>query len=161
VSPGGRIRVAEVLRPVRTRITAEGATATGMPDCVVGSVYAAEPVPTDVEVTRSGRLVVSLLPGGPEDDSLGARGRVVRVGSAHTKVLARGFLGATNVALGRHGKIFVAEVFGNRVSVIRRGGQVGTVTERPTPAGVEYARGRLYVSVDVFGDGSIVSVKRR
>jgi hypothetical protein len=127
---------------------------------VVGAVYAAEPVPTDVEVTRSGRLVVSSLPGGPEDASLGARGRVVRIGSAGTKVLAKGFLGATNVALGRHGTVYVAEVFGNRVSAIRRSGQVRTVAEVPSPAGVEFARGTLYASVDVFANGSIVTLGR-
>jgi hypothetical protein len=160
VAPDGRVRVVEVLRPVRTRVTAEAAAATGMPDCVVGAVYATEPVPTDVEVTRSGRLVVSSLPGGPEDDSLGARGRVLRIGPAHTTVLARGFLGATNVALGRHGTVYVAEVFGNRVSAIRRNGHVRPVATLPSPAGVEFARGRLYASVDVFGDGSIVTVGR-
>lgn len=160
VAPDGRIRVAEVLRPVRTRITAKGAAATGMPDCVVGAVYAAEPVPTDVEVTRSGRLVVSLLPGGPEDDSLGARGRVVQIGSERTVVLAKGLLGATNVALGRHGTVYVAELFGNRISAIRRSGHVRTVAKRPSPAGVEYARGQLYASIDVFANGRIVTIGR-
>ena len=59
---------------------------SGMPACTVGKTYAFEPVPTDVEVAGSGRLIVSLLPGGPEDESLGARGAVYQIktaGEAH------------------------------------------------------------------------------
>ena len=50
----------------------------GMPGCVVGHKFWFEPVPTDVEV-HGGMLYVTTLPGGPEDPSLGARGRVYTV----------------------------------------------------------------------------------
>jgi hypothetical protein len=39
----------------------------------------------------------------------------------HIKLVASGFLGATNLALGKHGKIFVAELFGDQISVVKHG----------------------------------------
>ena len=47
--------------------------------------------------------------------------------------LAGGFLGATNVAVGGNGRIYVAEMFGNKVSLLRRG-VVSKVAELPNPA---------------------------
>ena len=35
---------------------------------------------------------------------------------------------------------------------------VTKVADLPSPAGVEYANGTLYVSTDVFGNGSIVKI---
>jgi hypothetical protein len=168
VSPRGRIKVVYVAEPQLTEATPELVAALegsfeglDVPDCVLGSTYAFEPVPTDVEVARSGHLYVSQLPGGPEDPSAGARGSVVRVNpwNGHDKVVATGLAGATNVALGRHGEVYVAEMFGNRISVVKHH-RVRTVVELPTPAAVEYVRGKLVVSANVFEDGQIVIVKR-
>ena len=100
------------------------AAAQGIPtNCAVGRTYKYEAVPTDVEVGRDGYLYVTTLPGGPEDPSLGARGKVYRVNphNGHVKLVASGFLGATNLALGKHGKIFVAELFGGQISVVKHG----------------------------------------
>ena len=101
--------VVSVLPRQPSTITAEAAAGLGLPDCVVGAVYNFEAVPTDVEVAANGRLIVSLLPGGPEDPSLGARGSVVSVNprNGNATKLATGLLGGTNVALGPDGKIFV------------------------------------------------------
>jgi len=119
----GRIRTLTVLPPQRTTITADMAAALGLPSCVVGITYGFEPVPTDVEVGKDGFLYVTTLPGGPESPVLGARGKVWRVnpytGSAH--VIARGFLGATNLAIGKHGQIYVAELFAGQISVVHNG----------------------------------------
>ena len=160
-------------------MTAEAAAALEMPACTVGSTYAFEPVPTDVEVTDGGKLIVSTLPGGPESPALGARGAVYQVkagGGGHHHVYARhgkhakvklvagGFLGATNVAVDDHGRIYVAELFGGKVSVIRHG-DVSTVAELTNPAGVEYKDGKVYVSYDVFPpdagppDGKISTIR--
>ena len=49
--------------------------------CTVGHKFYFEPVPTDVEV-HDGLLYVTTLPGGPEDPSLGARGKVYTVDPA-------------------------------------------------------------------------------
>lgn len=164
VSRHGRISVTAVLPPQPVKITASAASAFGLPDCVVGKTFAFEPVPTDVEVARNGSLVVSLLPGGPEDASLGARGSVLRIKHGHVRTIARGFLGATNVAIGPKGRIYVAEMFGGQVSVIQ-GRHARAFVSLPVPASVEYARGKLYVSINAVPgdtgppDGQIVTIK--
>jgi hypothetical protein len=65
------------------------------------------------------------------------------------------------VALGRSGRIFVAELFADRISVLRDG-RIRTVVQEPglMPAGVEFVRGTLYASTGVFGDGEIVTISR-
>ena len=72
----------------------------GLPKCTVGHKYYFEAVPTDVEV-RGHKAYVTTLPGGPEDPSLGARGKVYRVNllNGNMKLLAKHFLGATGVAV--------------------------------------------------------------
>jgi hypothetical protein len=183
VTKHGDISTVAVLPPQPAKVTADAAAGQGLPACTVGSTYAFEPVPTDVEVGKDGKLIVSLLPGGPEDPSLGARGAVYQVkagwGGHHhgygrhgshsrVKLLAGGFLGATNVAIGDRGEIYVAELFGGKVSVLKHG-DVSTVAELPNPAGVEYKDGKVYVSYDVFPpdnppgppDGKIATIKVR
>jgi hypothetical protein len=106
VTNRGKISTLAVLPSQPLKITPENASAQGIPkDCAVGRTYKYEAVPTDVEVGRDGYLYVTTLPGGPEDASLGATG----------------FAGATNLAIGKHGKIFVAELFGGQISVIKHG----------------------------------------
>lgn len=123
----GHIRTLAVLPPQPAVITAEAAAAFGLPSCVIGVTYAFEPVPTDVEVGKDGALYVTTLPGGPESAALGARGALWRVGAWTGKLtrLAGGFLGATNLAIGKHGEIYVAELFGGQISVVSHG------TKRP------------------------------
>ena len=76
--------------------------------------------------------------------------------------MAGGFLSATNVALGRGGRIYVAELFADRISVIRDG-RVSTLIQQEglMPAGVEYADGTLYASTQALGpEGQIVTISR-
>jgi len=119
----GNIRTLAVLPPQPTKITAAMASALGFPACVVGVTYNFEPVPTDVEVGKDGYLYVTTLPGGPEGPVLGARGKVWKVNpySGNAWVIASGFLGSTNLALGKHGEIYVAELFGGNISVVKHG----------------------------------------
>ena len=168
VDSKGRISVLSVLPRQPTRITAEGAAALGLPDCVVGAVYNFEAVPTDVEVAADGRLIVSLLPGGPEDPSLGARGSVVSVNprNGNATRLATGLAGATNVALGPDGKIFFSELFGGRIGVISKG-KVSTYVQIDSPLGLTYFKGKLYAGTagpsdaegNPTGPGSIVAIR--
>jgi hypothetical protein len=155
----GRIRTVAVLPPQPSVISAEAVAANHFPDCITGLTYDFEPVPTDVEVGRDGMLYVTTLPGGPEDPSLGARGSVYQVNpwTGETTQVATGFLGATNLALGRHGQIFVSELFGNKISRVVNGAPE-TVLELPSPAGLEYANGELYVSYDVFANGTVATI---
>ena len=152
----GRTTVAAVLPAQKVTVTEGLADEIDLPDCTIGEKYAFEPVPTDVEVVpATGRLIVSLLPGGPRTRVSAPVARSTRsIRRTHTADgLASGFRGATNVALGGDDRIFVAELFGDRS---RCCGTVGSDRGRGAgadPAGVEYGRGRLYVSDDVFGNG--------
>jgi hypothetical protein len=170
VSDKGAVSKLSVLPPQSITITAEMAGAMGA-DCLAGITYAFEPVPTDVEVATDGSLWVSLLPGGPEDPSLGARGAVYTVNAssgAATRV-AGGFLGATNLAVAPDGTVYVTELFGGKISKISRNGAVSTAATIERPLSVEVHGGYLYVGqfadIDfetgtVNGPGSIVRLKR-
>jgi hypothetical protein len=163
VDSAGDISTVAVLPPSSLVATAELAASLGLPECVIGHVFVTEPVPTDVELGNDGWLYVTSLPGGPEDASLGARGSVYRVNPAtgEVQLYASGFAGATGLAIAPNGTVFVAELFGNRVSVITKRGEVSTFVELTSPAGIEWQSGRLFVSTDVFVDGKIVSIGLR
>lgn len=155
----GRVRTAAVLPPQPITLP-DDPSALGLPACVAGLKYSFEPVPTDVELSPHGAYA-TLLPGGPEDASLGARGSVVKVDlrTGRSRPVAGGFLGATGLAISPRGEIFVAEIFGGRVSKVTRSGP-RTVAELEQPAALEWADGRLYVSYEVFGSGKVGTIRR-
>jgi hypothetical protein len=159
VTPRGAIRTAALMPVQPLVVTAEMAAGLGLPDCVVDHTYNFEPVPTDIELGTDGKLYVTTLPGGPEEPGFPARGGVWRVNAftGHKSQLAGGIAGATNLAIGKGGTIYVTELFGNRVSKVSGGGVV-PVLDLPSPAAVEYARGYLYVAYDVFGNGSVARI---
>lgn len=162
VADDGTVSTVAVLPPTVLDITPEAAAALGFDPCVADGEAHLEPVPTDVELGKDGYLYVTTLPGGPEDATLGANGAVYRVhpGTGEVSLVARGFVGATNVAVAPDGTIYVAEMFGGRVSQIARDGSVTTVLEIAEPAAVEWSSGTLYVSAGVFsGPGTVVSLK--
>ena len=134
----GTLSTLAVLPAEPLTISVEQAGALGLPECVVGVTYNFESVPTDVEVGRDGKLYVTTLPGGPESPALGARGSVYRLhpNGKHLKKVATGFLGATNLAVARNGDIYVAELFGGKISVVHRG-EVSTFLELPGVVAVE------------------------
>lgn len=77
-----------------------------------------------------------------------------------------GFSGAVDLAVDRHGRIYVAELFGDRISVITHH-RTRTFAEVNSPGAVELGRhGRLYASTNVFdgeqpGNGSVVVITPR
>lgn len=154
-------RLVASLPAIGTRVTAEALTAQGLPTCAAGRKYYFEFVPTDVEMGRDGWLYVTSLPGGPEDASLGARGAVYKVNPATGKarLVAGGFVGATNLALGPDGTIAVAEMFGGadgagQVSLIKPWSSQRKTLPLTSPGAVEWVGSRhhskLYVTTDVF-----------
>lgn len=159
----GTVRTVAVLPPAAFVATAEAAAGIGLPDCVVGATVNLEPVATDVELGPDGWLYVTSLPGGPEDGSLGNLGSVYKVNprTGAVKLLATGLAGATGVAVSPDGTVFVAELYANQVSTVSRNGTVTPLGAFTQPAGIEWQNGRLYISTNVFGDGSIVAAKVR
>lgn len=161
-------RVLAVLPPVRVKITAQAAGLLGLPECTVGATYRLHAVPTDVEVGPDGMLYVSSLAGGPEDPAaaaaLGGPGGVFRVNPRTGKVtrIAKGFLGAVDLAVSPSGSIYVAELYAGRISKVVRGGP-RKVVDLPGPGALEWARGKLYATTNAFppvpGAGAVVTIR--
>ena len=71
--------------------------------------------------------------------------------------VAGGLLGATNLAIGPRGGIYVSELFGNKVSRIEHGRPV-KLLDVASPAGLEYANGKLYVGYDALANGTLATI---
>jgi hypothetical protein len=166
----GKVSTLAVLPRQPLKITADIAKGLGLADCVVGKTYNFESVPTDVEVGRNGWLYVTTLAGGPEDPSLGARSKVYRVNPRTGKAtkIGSGLAGATNLALGKHGKIYVAELFAGRISVLKKG-KPQTYVSLPGAVSVEATPRGLWAGTMAptdnngvpTGKGSIVRITQR
>lgn len=129
---------------------------TDVPDCVVGRKFTHEPVPTDVQIGHRGYLYVSTLQGAAGE--ILPLSKVYRVNpvSGSTKVVAGGMHGATGLAIAPNGQIFVAELFGGKVSVIKDKGRVRTVFEADSPSDVTVNGPWLYATTGVFGESGAV-----
>lgn len=158
VTKSGQVSVIAVLPAQPLKVTTARAAGMHLPKCTVGHKYYFEAVPTDVE-RRHGQLYVTTLPGGPEDSSLGARGKVYTVDPNTGAVtrLARGFLGATGVAVSTTGHVYVAELFANRISTIVKGKRA-TVASLSQPSALEWHGHTLFATKDTLTSGSIVKV---
>jgi hypothetical protein len=136
-------------------VTKGRAAGFDLPTCTVGHKFWFEPVPTDVEV-HGGILYVSVLPGGPEDPSLGARGKVYTVNPSTGTItqIGKGFAGATNLAVSPQGKVYVTELFGGQVSTIKDG-VARKVVAFEQPTAIEWHSGHLFVAGGLQGPGVI------
>lgn len=146
IGRGGSIRTLAVLPPQPATISPQVAAQFGL-SCSTDVVYNFEAVPTDVEVGPDGFLYVTTLPGGPEDPSLGARGKVYRVNpwTGKARAVATGLLGPTNLAFAK-GKLYVTEFFAGRVAKVVRG-SVRSFYELPGVVAIESGHhGELYVA---------------
>jgi hypothetical protein len=153
VSPSGFRTEIATLPGQPLKVTRALAARFHFPGCVVGHNYWFEPVPTDVEV-HGGLLYVTALPGGPEDPSLGARGKVYTVDPATGDVtqIGKGFAGATDLAVSPKGKVYVTELFGGQVSTIKNG-VAKKVFGVEQPTAIEWHNGRLFVAGGLEGPG--------
>ncbi len=155
----GAIATLAVLPARPAKITAAGAAALKIPACV-GLTYRFEAVPTDVEMGPDGWLYVSSLPGGPEDDSLGARGAVFRVNPAtgRTRLYVEGILSVTGIALDGSGNLYAASLFGDGVFKVRAGSRaVSLFLPAHQAADVEVKGSTLYATTEALGNGALIS----
>ncbi|MHA7209720.1 ScyD/ScyE family protein [Arthrobacter sp. MDT1-65] len=140
---------ATVLDPVPTLATEEllaSLTAQGitLPECVLGYTFNSEPVPTDIEFGPDGLLYLTSLPGIPEDPTLGSV-RSFDPDSGDVDVVVSGLTSPTGLAFDRHGNLFVAELFANRISIIPAGtDEAELFAEATQPADVEVDDEYLY-----------------
>jgi hypothetical protein len=140
ISPTGVFSTVAALKPVKLKVTSAAAEANHLPKCTIGKKYAVEAVPTDVEYGPDGQLYVTSLPGGPEDPSFGANGRLLKINPATGKVttVAGGLLSPTGVAVAPNGDIYIAQLFPGVISKIKAGhSKVKTFAKVPFPAAVE------------------------
>ncbi|ROS79164.1 ScyD/ScyE family protein [Cellulomonas sp. PhB143] len=147
----GRVTPLAVLPPQRYALSSATAQTYGVPACA-GQTYTAQPVPTDVELGPDGWLYVSLLPGGPEDT--GAHGAVYRVSPSTGRAVkvAGGFTAATDLAVSLRGDVYVAELFGDRISVVPRGSSTPQeLLGVSQPGAVEWTPLGLYATTDALG----------
>ncbi|WP_139005977.1 ScyD/ScyE family protein [Arthrobacter crystallopoietes] len=163
-----RVRTVAVLPATKVKITEELAREKKLPDCVIGERLYLEPVPTDVEIGDDGWLYVSTLPGGAEDTSWGELGAVYKVHpwTGKTIDIADGFAGATGLALSRRGDIYVAEMFGDKISVVREGSErVRTFLKTKVPGAVEIKGRTLYATMNAAPQmpaaGQVIKVRLR
>ncbi len=149
VGNDGKIETVALLPPTPFAITAEAAEALKIPACAVGLEYWFEPVPTDVELGPDGWLYVSSLPGGPEDGSTGAIGRVYKVNpkSGKVKLVADGFISTVDVAVAGNGDVYVAELFTGVIKRIKAGSSKAKPFAQLAMVGaIEYTKGYLYAT---------------
>ena len=154
VDRGGSVSTVAVLPPIPLELTAETAAGFGLPACTVGLTYNLEPVPTDVERGPDGYLYVTSLPGGGGLNN----GSVFRVSerTGASELVATGFAAATGLAVNGNGDIFVAELFGNRISVVPAGSDTPELFyEVNQPAALELQGGALYASTDALPPGGV------
>ena len=142
----GNLSLLTVLPVQTTTFTPALVAALHLPSCMTGVDYKFESVPTGLAMGEDGWLYVSLLPGGPEDPSFGARGSVYKVNPNTGQALrvAGGLAGATDVTIGDHGSIYVAELFAGQITRLGPNGQRNVVAQLPGVVSVEYADGHLY-----------------
>lgn len=146
-----------VLPPTRIKLTAARQKALGLPRCARDGVFRAEAVPTDVEVGPDGNLYVTSLPGGPEDPSMGANGRVYKVDPATGDVtkMAGGLLSPVGIAISPTGTAYVSLLFAGVVLKQPQGGTPSLFAQFDAPGDIDYANGKVYVTrTDLMNDGS-------
>ncbi len=156
ISPTGVFSTVAALKPVKVKITAAGAKANKLPRCTVGKKFALEAVPTDVEYGPDGKLYVTSLSGGPEDGSLGANGRLLRIDPATGAVttIADHLLSPTGVAVAANGDVYVAQLFPGLISKMAAGSsKLRTFAKVPFPAAVEATPTGLLATINALPMG--------
>jgi sugar lactone lactonase YvrE len=141
---------------VKVKVSAAGAKANKLPRCTVGKKFALEAVPTDIEYGPDGNLYVTSLPGGPEDGSLGANGRLLKINPTTGAVttIADHLLSPTGVAVAANGDVYVAQLFPGVISKLAAGStKLRTFVKVPFPAAVEATPTGLLATINALPMG--------
>lgn len=157
----GIIDTLAVLPAQPVLITEAASEALGVPACA-GLTYGFEPVPTDIEIGPDGRLYVGLLPGGPEDERLGARGSVYTIdpGTGDYDLYVDGLLSPTGLALDDAGNLYVASLFGEGIYKVSADDQsVSLFLPAMMAVAVEIHGSTLYATTGAFGNGQLISAR--
>jgi len=166
VSNSGKVKLVRQLpaEPVKIDGTVAGIFAQmGMtiPDCMMGMTYYAQPVPTDVEVSGAW-IYYTVLPGVPAE-MLGV-GKVYRTNlfSGRTEVVASGLQAPTGVAVSRSGTVYVAQLMGDGVSVVKHG-KVTNVLPAAMASDVEVSGNTMAALTNALAEtgGSLVTTRLR
>lgn len=130
--------------------TAGEAAALRLPGCIAGHTYRFEPVPTDVKRGPDGWLYVSVLPGGPEDPALGARGAVYKINpdSGRVKLFADDVMSPTGIDMDEDGHVYVASLFGEGVLRLSHSGKQTVVLPGMLTADVDIRGETIYATVN-------------
>jgi streptogramin lyase len=114
-----------------------------------------------------GNDLVAIEPGGPEDPSLGANGRVLKINPANGKVktVATGLLSVTGVAVAPNGDVYASQLFAGSIVRIPAGTNTPEpFVDVPLPADVDVASDGVYATVNVLPgesgppDGQLVRI---
>jgi hypothetical protein len=147
----GEAETVAVLPAQPHTFTAKEAAALKLPGCIAGHTYRFEPVPTDVERGPDGWLYVSVLPGGPEDPALGARGAVYKVNphNGRVKLFSDDVMSPTGLDMDDDGNVYVASLFGKGVLKLSAYSSKQTVVlPGALTADVDIRGGTIYATVN-------------
>ena len=134
-------------------VTKTAAENLHLPKCAIGRKFALEAVPTDIEAGPDGSLYVTSLPGGPEDGSFGAAGRVLKLNPATGKVrtVVRHLVSPTGLAVDTNGDLYVAQLFAGVVSKVKAGStRAKPFAEVRLPGDVEVVPGGLVATANAL-----------
>lgn len=149
----GKAETVAVLPARPHTFTAKEAAALKLPGCIAGHTYRFEPVPTDVKRGPDGWLYVSVLPGGPEDPALGARGAVYMVNphNGRVKLFADHVMSPTGLDMDDDGHVYVASLFGKGVlRLSAHSGKQTVVLPGMLTADVDIRGGTIYATVNAL-----------
>jgi hypothetical protein len=151
-APDGSVRSFMVPAAV-VKVTKTAAENLELPKCTIGRKFALEAVPTDIEAGPDGKLYVTSLPGGPEDGSFGAAGRVLKIDptSGKARTVVDGLVSPTGVAVGANGDLYVAQLFPGLISKVAAGShRAKPYAQLPLPADVEVVPGGLVATANAL-----------
>lgn len=138
-----------------------------LPECVIGSTFNAEPVPTGITVGPGGVVYVTTLPGFPGMvTGAGQLWRIDRDGGEPTAI-ASGLAGPTSVTMAGNDAVYVAQLFGGGIAKVSTAGEHLGFIPLPNALAVSTAsNGTLWAATaaatdengNPTGPGTIVSI---